>query len=195
MFEPNCVIALIAPEISIKSSFVRSFMVNKLKKNIILYLDHFGLEYENIYYVAGRLISPTKDPKKVLSVLKNCFGVLSLCPAQSFEFDSLNDICSKVGGIIEGRFSNESFAIRGKSFSKKFSSKKLEEELGGVVLNSFPKMKVKLKNPDKEVFCIVQNKNSFVYFESFLVWVECLSGCRAKLGLFVIVKQIKRICF
>ncbi|MGI6589976.1 MAG: THUMP domain-containing protein [Candidatus Iainarchaeum sp.] len=195
MFEPNCVIALIAPEISIKSSFVRSFMVNKLKKNIILYLDHFGLEYENIYYVAGRLIIPTKDPKKVLSVLKNCFGVLSLCPAQSFEFDSLNDICSKVGGIIEGRFSNESFAIRGKSFSKKFSSKKLEEELGGVVLNSFPKMKVKLKNPDKEVFCIVQNKNSFVYFESFSSVGGMPVGVQGKAGIICNSKTNKEDLF
>ena len=194
MFEPNCVIALIAPEISIKSSFVRSFMVNKLKKNIILYLDHFGLEYENIYYVAGRLIIPTKDPKKVLSVLKNCFGVLSLCPAQSFEFDSLNDICSKVGGIIEGRFSNESFAIRGKSFSKKFSSKKWRRNWG-VVLNSFPKMKVKLKNPIKKFLYCSKQKFFLFILNLFLVYGGMPVGCRAKLGLFVIVKQIKRICF
>ncbi|MFA7134054.1 MAG: THUMP domain-containing protein [archaeon] len=167
MFEPNCVIALIAPEISIKSSVVRSFMVNKLKKNIILYLDYFGLEYDSIYYIAGRLIIPTKNPKKVLDVLSNCFGILSLYSVQRFEFDSLQDVCLRVSDVIEGKFSDESFAIRGKSFSKGFSSKELEIELGGVVLNSFPKMKVKLKDPQKEVFCITQNNVAFIYFESF----------------------------
>jgi hypothetical protein len=167
MFEPNCVIVLIAPEISIKSSVVRSFMVNKLKKNILLYLTHFGLSYDGMYYTAGRLIIPTKEPKKVVEALSTCFGIFNLYSAQKIKFASLNDLSLKVKEMIKGKLKGDSFAVRGKSFSKEFSSKDLEIELGGAVLDEFKEMKVKLKGPEIELFCLTQKNDAFVYFESF----------------------------
>lgn len=165
MFESNCVIVLIAPEISIKSSTVRSFMVSKLRKNILLYLNYFKIKTGAIFYTSGRLIIPTNEPTKVVLALKDCFGILNLYLAQEFKFNSLKDVCVEAKNIIDGGFCDESFAVRGKSFSKEFSSKDLEIELGGVVLDCFPKMKVKLKDPQKEIFCITQKDKAFVYFD------------------------------
>jgi adenylyl- and sulfurtransferase ThiI len=56
MFSPNCVIALPAPEISLKSSAVRGFMLKKLEKNMVLYLKHFSAEHGNFVSLAGRIV-------------------------------------------------------------------------------------------------------------------------------------------
>ena len=168
MFEPNCVIVLVAPEISIKSSIVRSFMIARLKKNISFYLNHVGLKTENIFYTSGRLIISTNKPKEVVSVLKTCFGIHSLFLSQTFEFSSLEDLSKKVAPMCEGKFSDETFAVRGKSFSKLFSSKELEIALGNSVTEDFPNLKVKLKDPEKELFCLVVKENAFVYFDAIV---------------------------
>ncbi len=165
MFEPNCVIVLVAPEISIKSSAVRSFMVARLKRNISFYLAHENLKTENISYTSGRLIIPSKEPKKVLEALKTCFGIHSLFLSEVFSFSTLEDLAKKVVPLCEGKFKDETFAVRGKSFSKSFSSKSLEIALGDSVTEKYPLLKVKLKDPEKELFCIVVKDHAFVYFD------------------------------
>ncbi len=165
MFEPNCVIVLVAPEIAIKSAAVRSFMVARLKKNISFYLEHEKIKTENIFYSVGRLIIPSKEPEKIVNILKTCFGIHSLFLSQCFGFSSLDDLSKKVIPLCENRYSSETFAVRGKSFSKLFSSKELEIALGDSVTEKFPKLKVKLKDPEKELFCLVLKEKAYVYFD------------------------------
>jgi len=165
MFEPNCVIVVVAPEIAIKSAAVRSFMVARLKKNISFYLDHEKIKTGTIFYTVGRLIIPSNAPEKIVNILKTCFGIHSLFLSQSFDFSSLDDLNKKVIPLCEGKYSNETFAVRGKSFSKLFSSKDLEIALGDSVTEKFPKLKVKLKDPQKELFCVVLKEKAFVYFD------------------------------
>lgn len=168
MFEPNCVIVLIAPEIAIKSAIVRSFMVTKLKKNILLYLTNSKIQSGNIFYTSGRLIIPSKEPKRVLDALRTCFGIHSLFLSQKIEFSSLENLTKVVLPLCEGKFSDETFAVRGKSFSKLFSSKDLEIALGDIVTEKYPSLKVKLRDPEKELYCLVEKDKAFVYFDAIL---------------------------
>lgn len=166
MFEPNCVIVLIAPEIAIKSEVVRSFMIARLKKNISFYLKYANLETKDISYTSGRLIIPSKKPQEIVSLLKTCFGIHSLFLSEVISFVSLEDLAKKVLPLCENKFSNETFAVRGKSFSKLFSSKDLEIALGDSVTEKYPKLIVKLKDPKKELFCLVVKDKAFVYFDA-----------------------------
>ncbi len=164
MFAPNCVVLVPNPELSIKSSVVRAFMNKKLKKNIQLYLKHAGVEGAVFKKFGGRMVIYHSDAEKVLGALLKCFGIHSLHLAHMVEYSSLGDLCATGCGLSEGNVAKGTFAVRGKSFNKNFSSKKLEEELGGALLASIGGLKVNLSNPASEVFCIAQDKKAFFYF-------------------------------
>lgn len=165
MFSPNCVVVLPAPEISIKSSAVRSFMLNKLKKNMVLCLKHFGVDYECFVSLASRVIIKSKEPKNVMAALSKCFGINYFALAQEVSFDSLEDLCAKGVAVSTGSIEKGTFAVRGKSFSKGFSSKKLEEELGRNLLDRFSNLKVKLKGSEHELHCVSFNASAYFYFD------------------------------
>jgi hypothetical protein len=164
MFSPNCVIVVPFPEIAIKGSKVRAFMEKRLRRNIILYLKHFNAEYSGLVSLAGRIIIYSNEPNKVVGVLKDCFGIYNMYLGEEVKDSSLNNLCKMVVEVSKNSFSDGTFAVRGKSFSKEFSSKKLEEELGGALLDAFPKLRVKLKFPEKEVCCLAYNNKAFFYF-------------------------------
>ena len=166
MFEPNCVVVLAAPELAIKSKAVRFFMQTRLKRNILLCLNNKQIEYSKVVYIGGRFLIYSTEIKKVVDALKTCFGIHSFFLAQEKKFIGLSDICSSAVSISTGAIEEGTFAIRGKSFVKEFSSKKLEEEVGGALLSAYPKLKVKLKGPEKELFCLVQKTMVIFYFSS-----------------------------
>jgi len=189
MFQPNCVVVLPAPELAIKSDLVRGFMEKKLKKNILHYLKHFNTDYERIISHAGRMIILSKEPKQVISSLSSCFGLHSLFLAQEVDFSSLEDLCTKGVLVCEGLLEEGTFAVCGKSFSKDFKSKKLEEELGSKLLEAYPKLKVKLKSPKKEVFCISFNEKAYFYFDSISGAKGMPVGSQGKAGLIVTIES------
>lgn len=185
MLEPNCVVGLSAPELSIKSQLVRSFMQKRLKKNIIFYLKHFEVDYKAPVFFAGRFVIETKEPQKVLDALKKCFGVYSLFLSQKVSFTSLPELCSKGVSICKGAFDSGTFAVRGKSFCPKFKSRELEGELGAEMLTAYPKLKVKLKGSEKELFCVATKEEAFFYFEQIKTAGGMPLGSQGKAGLLV----------
>jgi thiamine biosynthesis protein ThiI len=184
MFSPNCVVLLPFSEIFLKSSAVRAFMLKKLKKNVLLCLKHFGFKVM-VINLSSRFVIESKEPEKVISSLKNCFGLHSLCVAEKKDFSSLENLCSFVPFLCEKKFSDESFAVRGKSFNPKFSSKDLENALGSAVLASFPKMKVNLGSPEKELFCLVIKNTAYFYFGSLPGAGGMPAGVQGKAGIVV----------
>ena len=166
MFSPNCVIVLPASEISIKSDAVRRFMIKRLKKNMISYFDYFGVHYSGIEYFSSRLVVYSREPEKVISALDFCFGINLMFLAEKKPFSSLVDLCNNGVLVCDGLVTEGTFAVRGKSFCEYFSSKKLEEELGSALLRAYPELKVSLKSPNKEVFCLVNKDRAFFYFKS-----------------------------
>ncbi len=183
MFEPNCVVVLAAPELAIKSAAVRVFMQNGLKKNILLCLKAKEVNYSKLVYLGGRYLIYSEETKKVIDSLKTCFGVYSLFLAQEKKFSNLEEICSFAVDACKGAITQGTFAVRGRSFVKEFSSKKLEEEIGGALLSAYPKLKVKLKSPEKEFFCIAQKGMAIFYFESIAAAKGMPVGSQGRVGL------------
>jgi hypothetical protein len=168
MFSPNCVVALLAPEMAIKSSAVRVFMQQRLKKNVLLCLKNNGLKPERIVFLWGRFLIFSKTPVQVIEILKKCFGVHALYLAEERIFSSFEELENISVDVCSGRLEDGSFAVRGKSFVKDFSSKRLEEELGAALLRAFPKLKVNLGSPQKELFCVVDKNKVVLFFERVL---------------------------
>ncbi|MCX6803058.1 MAG: THUMP domain-containing protein [Candidatus Diapherotrites archaeon] len=193
MFSPNCVVLLPAPEISLKGPAVRSFMIKRLKKSIILYLKHFEVDYSSIVSLAGRMVVYSFEPQKVILALKYCFGINTLFLAEDVKYSSIEDLQSKCFLISEGIVSSGTFAVRGKSFSNLFSTKKMEEYLGSALIEKLPSLKVKLKSPEKEVFCIAFKINAFFYFSPNSGAGGMPLGVQGRAGVFVPEQFDKKI--
>jgi|GEM_PF-1075835 len=186
MFSPNCVIVLPSPEIAIKGNSVRAFMQKRLKKNMGLYLKYAKAPFTKMITSAGRIFVYTSEPKRVALALKNCFGINGVFVSEEMKFSTLAELCLFGAEASKGIIEEGTFAVRGKSFSKAFSSKKLEEELGGSLLDAYPKLKVRLRGPEKELFCVAFEEKAFFYFESLPFVGGMPVGVQGTAGLIVL---------
>lgn len=164
MFSPNCVIILPNPEIHLKSAEVKSRWLSILKENMVFSLKKKGITFDKITNFCGRIIIDCKNPISVVNGLKNCFGVSSFFVAEKRKTSNIEEICSNVSDLCKNNLTN-TFAVRGKSFCPEFSSKDLEIALGSEVLKNFPELKVKLKEPNSEFFCLATKIHSYFYFK------------------------------
>ena len=164
-FFPDCVIAVIAPEIALKSDYVKRFMAKTLRENIALHFKGAKVPYSKIDFVGGRAFISSKDPKGAVEALKKCFGIHSFYLAQTVEFSGIRDLASKAASLSQGKLEG-TFAARAKSFSKGFKSQELEREMGSEVLAILPKLKVNLGSPKTQVNCIAYDGFAYIYFET-----------------------------
>jgi adenylyl- and sulfurtransferase ThiI len=164
MLESNTVICLLSPEISLKSAKVKDRLECIAKENIIKYLKANKVKPTNIFMRSARIFIETNETKKVIKVLKNCFGIFALIEAQktdSVELEELKKIAIEIGkDKIKG-----TFAMRAKSHNKKFKSKELEIEIGGAIVEEFS-VKVNLSAPQTQLNILLFDKNAFYYFDS-----------------------------
>lgn len=165
MFEPNCVIAIIAPEVSLKSNKVQERIHSILKKNISYILEKNNINYSSINISAGRVFIYTIEIEKIIFVLKNCFGLYYLIPAQCEKVIGFDNVCEKALKICDKNIFGE-FAVRCKSFVKE-KSKEFEIELGSKILSIIPNTKVNLSNPKTQLNLIVFKDKAFFYFNGF----------------------------
>lgn len=182
MFSPNCVVAVISPEISLKSPQVRSFLQTKLKHSIIEYLKKENVPYSDISFFTGRFFIQTTKPQNAIIALSTCFGIFSLGVAEKKKVEGINEINLVVEDICKNNL-RETFAIRGRSFSKSFSSKELEIALGSKVLQICPELKVNLSSPKSELFCLAFDKFAFFYFSLTLAAGGMPVGSQGRVGL------------
>jgi hypothetical protein len=192
MFSPNCVVLLPFSEIAIKGNVVRGFMEKKLKKNICSYLGHYNADYKEIISTAGRMIIHSKEPQKIVSSLEKCFGISAFFLAKETEYSSLEDLCIQVAELCKSKVESGTFAVRGRSFAKAFGSKKLNEELGGALLDAYPQLKVKLVDPQHEVFCIAFEKKAYFYFEKIAGANGMPVGTQGRAGLLLTKESEKK---
>lgn len=188
MFSPNCVIVLIAPDIAIKSSIVRAKLTGKLRDNIFAYLRHHDASFTKITQESGRFFVSTKSPDSVISALSKCFGVHILYVAQKVQAKSIEEICLAAKDLVGDNLS-ETFAVRARSFTKNISYKKVEIELGGVVLDLKPELKVNLTKPKSELFCLVYEEFVYFYFKEIKGPQGMPVGSQGKVALVLNTKR------
>jgi adenylyl- and sulfurtransferase ThiI len=165
MFEPNCVIVTIAPEVSLKTFFVRRFIEKKLRENIKAALKEKKVSFDSIELFGARYVISSGEPKKVFSALKKCFGIYLISPAQKVPFNNLEGLSEKGAEISKSVLKKGTFAVKGKSYSNDFSSKDIENLLGAKILSQNKRLEVSLSKPDKVCHCISGNGKAFFYFE------------------------------
>jgi len=148
-------------EIFLKSEPVLRMWEKLLIRNIKSALKKQGIE-SKIRRKRGRIFIFTKNIKKVCAALGTVFGVVSFSPCFYLKTSSLKKIktfCKQNYGKWVKK--NETFAIRARRVGKhRYTSQKLAEEVGEIV-----DRKVNLKNPDKEIFIEVRDKETFIYTE------------------------------
>ena len=181
-FSPDCVIVTIAPEIALKSNYVKKFMVGALRENISLCIKNVGAPYSKMDFVGGRVFISSSKPNAVVSALEKCFGIHSFYLAQGVKFSSFNDLACRVALLSKGKL-KETFAARAKSFSPAFRSQELEREIGSEVLALNPMLKVNLSSPKTQVNCIAYEKCAYVYFESLLAAGGMPVGTQGRVAL------------
>jgi tRNA uracil 4-sulfurtransferase len=166
MEEQLCIIVTIAPEVTLKSFHVRKFIEKKLKENIKVLLKNNSIKIKKIENIGARYAIETNDNKKAFELLKKCFGIYYLAFAQKISYNTLEEISGFAKNYFP--FNNGTFAVKGKSYSKEFNSKKLDEECGGAILEKNQALKVNLSKPEHTIFCIVSKKTAYFFLKKIV---------------------------
>ncbi len=152
-------------EISLKG-LNRGFFEKKLKNNLKLKLRPYHSRFSQ---QKGRVFIEFDDeaPDELIrKVLTTTFGITGFSKALSCgkNLDEIMEIARKV--ISEGPFleASGSFKVEARRADKSFSmnSYQIECELGGLVLDTYPQMRVDVHNPQKLLFCEIRDK-AYVY--------------------------------
>lgn len=151
-------------EISLKG-LNRSMFEKRLKTNIKLRLRPY---YSRITKEKGRLYLYCTDcpDEKIISVLSTSFGVVGFAKSVCAEKD-WDSISKSIENIISFPPFNEgkgTFRVISKRSDKSFfmDSYRIMSEIGGIILNRYPDMKVNLKNPDKTLSIEIRDK-AYIY--------------------------------
>ncbi len=158
----------------------RGFFDNQLIKNILQTSNKID-ENAKIKKVGGRylLCGFAEENLKALSCeVSKVFGLVSLSIATSVASTQ-----EKIESCLESLLNDDEFGLEfAKTFKvdvkradKKFpvQSMEYEKQLGGIVLNKFPNLKVNLTNPDVTVFIdIRENGETFIFSNK----IKCAGG-------------------
>ncbi|MCI6542875.1 MAG: tRNA 4-thiouridine(8) synthase ThiI [Firmicutes bacterium] len=158
----------------------RGFFDNQLIKNIESATKKID-EKSKISKVGGRYLISEFDDDNLEAIVSACtkvFGLVSLSIATKVEStpEKIEEVLNKL--LEEGEFDLEfsnSFKIDVKRANKKFpiQSTEFERQLGGVVLDKFPNLKVNLTNPEKTIFVdIRENGSTFIFGDK----IKCCGG-------------------
>ncbi len=113
-------------------------------------------------------ISPQEegiDLDEVIDRLKKVFGIAAICRACVCEKD-YNDIAGKAKEYLEETLEDaRTFKVEAKRADKTFPMKSPEIccELGGVLCEAFPHLKVDVRNPEITVMVEVRDTNAYVH--------------------------------
>lgn len=158
----------------------RGFFDNQLIKNIESATKKID-EKSKISKVGGRYLISEFDNENLEAIVSACtkvFGLVSLSIATKVEStpEKIEEVLNKL--LEEGEFDLEfsnSFKVDVKRANKKFpiQSTEFERQLGGVVLDKFPNLKVNLTNPEKTIFVdIRENGSTFIFGDK----IKCCGG-------------------
>ncbi len=138
-----------------------------LMKNLRRRLKRFGsfrlTRAQSTIYMEPK--SEGIDLDEVLEHLQCVFGIATLCRALVCE-KTMEDIIAKaVPYLEEVLFGAKTFKVEAKRADKAFPLKSPEicAELGGILLEAYPHLKVDVHNPDVTVVVEIRDTNAFVH--------------------------------
>jgi thiamine biosynthesis protein ThiI len=148
-------------EIFLKSESVRKILEKILMSNIKTMLKKKKIKAK-IFRERGRIFIKTSQIKDTCKILQKIFGIISLSPCwhlKTSKLKKIQDFCKK--NFEKWLLPYQTFAVRAKRIGKhKYTSQQLAKSIGDVI-----DRKVKLKNPDKEIWVEVREDNTYIYIE------------------------------
>jgi len=165
MQNSDCLLVKTASEIALKSPFVRRFFTKKLVQSIKFALKRNSIECSGIKKGGGRLYVFCSNAKKAQSVLGRVSGIHATAIALHFFPASLEELQKQAVALAKKNLRRgNTFALDIRVFGNNaFKSKDLEIALGKSVQDAMPGLKVKLKNPEKEILIEVRKEDFFIY--------------------------------
>ena len=104
---------------------------------------------------AGRIYVTTEsdcDMDEAIEALQYVFGIVGICPMMQIEDNGFEDLAKHVIKHIEHNYEdkNLTFKVAARRSRKNYpmDSMEINMEMGGVILDAFPEMKVDVHNPD-----------------------------------------------
>ena len=104
---------------------------------------------------AGRIYVTTEsdcDMDEAIEALQYVFGIVGICPMMQIEDNGFEDLAKHVIKHIEDNYEdkNLTFKVAARRSRKNYpmDSMEINMEMGGVILDAFPEMKVDVHNPD-----------------------------------------------
>lgn len=152
-------------ELGLKGKNIRTFLI-KLQQNIQQSL----INYPDIKVkrTQGRLfvILNGQDPKPIIDICKNIFGIHSLSLAVKVENDE-TEIRETVLKIMSKETENKTFKVKAKRANKNFPvrSFELNRRIGGDILKNLPHLKVDVHHPDIEVVIDIRAEGTYILTE------------------------------
>ena len=108
------------------------------------------------------------DYEETIDNLKTVFGISGICPMICVEDEGFEKLSSTIVQYIEDVYpeKNRTFKVVARRARKNYPMDTMEinSELGGVILNAFPDMKVDVHNPEIELHVEVREK-IYIYSE------------------------------
>lgn len=148
-----------------KSTF-ESIMIKNIKYRLKKIGKFSVTKAQSTVYVEP--VEEMSDLSETLDVLKKIFGIASICRVCVCE-KNFSDICTQSLEYLEDILSYaETFKVTAKRADKSFPMKSPEicNQLGGVILEKFPNLKVDVKNPEVTVTVEIRDTNAYVHAEN-----------------------------
>lgn len=109
------------------------------------------------------------DYDEVIDSLTCVFGITAICPVVCLEDEGFEQLSKDVVRFIEQEYpdKNKTFKIHARRARKNYPMESMEinSELGGVILDEFPEMKVDVHNPEI-LLCVEIREQIYVYSRS-----------------------------
>lgn len=102
------------------------------------------------------------DFDEVVEALKCIFGIAAICPMVQVEDDGYEDLKKQVLSYVDEFYEDKNFTfkVNARRGNKKYpvNSEQINRELGELILNAFPEIKVDVHKPDVMLHVEVRNK-------------------------------------
>ena len=102
------------------------------------------------------------DFDEAVDALQHVFGIVGICPMVQIEDNGFDDLAEQVIKYIDETYpdKNFTFKVMARRARKNYpmDSMEINMEMGGVILDAFPEMKVDVHNPDIVINIEIRNK-------------------------------------
>lgn len=159
---PGALLALVAPDIVIKSRRTRQRFVAALERNLRDALERAGLTF-TLRYLGTRFLIETAAADAAASVLRHVFGLATICPVEAVCAPDPATIAEVGGRVFAEKVSGRRFAVRAKRLATyPFTSRDVEVALGAALVS---RGRVDLGSPEVTVRVELAGPVAYLYSE------------------------------